>query len=400
MSVAAPQREDHYDPHAHRLVLIHPSPEPALRSPPQREDQYGPGMTTAWALEVSRSDLADTALHELDVPEPGDGEAVLRADRVGLTANNVTYAVLGKSFRYWDFFPATDPGSGRVPLWGFCEVAASRADGVQVGRRLYGFLPMASHLVVRPDRADERGFHDGAAHRAGLPSPYNAYALTTATRRTTSEHEDLQVLYRPLFFTSFVLADFLVDGGAAGAQTVVLSSASSKTAYGARVPAAGAGVRTVGLTSPAKRRFTPRSAATTRSCRTTRCGASSGRPTAYVDCAGSTPLRQELHDHLGSALTLDLVVGCHHQDSSPAGSLSGPPVGVLRADQMRKRTGLGGRADDRFGRRGVFVPAVEQWVDVQVGSGRGDCARLARGAVRRSAPRTGHDALADLGLGG
>ena len=95
-------------------------------------------MTNAWALEVSKSDLSATVLHELDVPEPGDGEAVLRVDRVGMTANNITYAVLGEAFRYWEFFPATSPDFGRVPLWGFAEVVASKADGVEVGQRVYG----------------------------------------------------------------------------------------------------------------------------------------------------------------------------------------------------------------------------------------------------------------------
>ena len=169
-------------------------------------------MTRAWALEVSRTDLADTVLHDVDVPEPAEGEAVLEADRVGMTANNVTYAVLGESFRYWDFFPATAPDHGRVPLWGFCEVTASRAPGVEVGQRLYGYLPTASHLLVRPDRADARGFRDATEHRASLPSPYNAYALTSGDPAYDPAREDLQVLYRPLFFTSFVLADFLVDG--------------------------------------------------------------------------------------------------------------------------------------------------------------------------------------------
>jgi len=54
-------------------------------------------MTSFWALAVARDDLSRTALVAGDVPEIGDGEALLRVDRVGLTANNVTYAVLGES---------------------------------------------------------------------------------------------------------------------------------------------------------------------------------------------------------------------------------------------------------------------------------------------------------------
>jgi hypothetical protein len=94
-----------------------------------------------------------------------------------------------------------------VPLWGFAEVAASQVDGVEVGARLYGYLPTASHLLVRPGRVDARGFRDVAEHRAALPSPYNAYALTTGDPAYEQQREDLQVLFRPLFLTSFLLAD-------------------------------------------------------------------------------------------------------------------------------------------------------------------------------------------------
>src|SRR5438067_8022102 len=98
-------------------------------------------MTESWSLAIDRADLSHTELLHDAAPPVGDGEALLRVDRVGLTANNVTYAVLGDSFRYWQFFP-TRSGWGLVPLWGFAEVAQSRADGVKVGDRLYGVLPV------------------------------------------------------------------------------------------------------------------------------------------------------------------------------------------------------------------------------------------------------------------
>src|SRR3954470_5173156 len=113
----------------------------------------------SWTLSVARADFADTRVVETPPPEPADGEAVLRVDRVGLTANNVTYAVLGEALRYWEFFP-TEAGRGVVPLWGFAEVVESRVDGLAAGVRVYGYLPSGSHLLVRPARVDERGFRD------------------------------------------------------------------------------------------------------------------------------------------------------------------------------------------------------------------------------------------------
>ena len=349
-------------------------------------------MTAAgWALEVARDDLTRTALLEVEVPEPAAGEAVLRVDRVGLTANNVTYAVLGESFRYWQFFPASE-GAGRVPLWGFAEVAASQVEGVEVGARLYGYLPTASHLLVRPGRVDTRGFRDVAEHRAALPSPYNAYALTAGDPAYEQQREDLQVLFRPLFLTSFLLADVLAEQDA---RVLALSSASSKTAYGTAFLLRGGGAEVVGLTSPANVAFTESLGCYDRVLSYDDVSQLAAVPTAYVDLAGSTPLRTALHDHLRSDLVLDLVVGVTHQDGSRAGALAGArPTAFFAPDRMTTRTADWGREglDQRFGdawRR--FAPTAEQWVDVVVSSGaealRDVWLEVLGG---RSDPRTGH----------
>ena len=355
---------------------------------------------TPWALEVDRSSLTTTHLLDLEPPDPGEGEAVLRVDRVGVTANNVTYGVLGEAFRYWEFFPASAPDRGRVPLWGFADVVASRADGVEVGQRVYGYLPPASHLVVRPSRPDARGFRDASAHRAELPSPYNAYALTSGDAAYEADREDLQVLYRPLFFTSFMLADALTDGGLAGARTVVLSSASSKTAYGTAFELADADVEVVGLTSAANVAFTGSLGCYDRVLAYDAVTSlDPAVPTAYVDLAGSADLRARLHEHLGDALTTDLVVGVTHQDSTPAGTLGGVRPQVFFApERMRRRSEEWGRdgLDERFGsawRR--FAPQAEASVDVVVSAGPDGLAAVwAEVAGGTSDPRTGNVVVA------
>ncbi len=353
---------------------------------------HGGGVTTAgWALEVARDDLTRTSLVDADVPEPADGEAVLRVDRVGVTANNVTYAVLGDALRYWQFFPAGE-SSGRVPLWGFAEVVASRADGVGTGQRVYGYLPTASHLRVRPERAGAHGFRDGSAHRASLPAVYNAYLLTTADAAYEPGREDLQVLFRPLFLTSFLLADQLA-GQDAG--VVVLSSASSKTAYGTAFLLHGGDAEVVGLTSPRNRAFTESLGCYDRVLAYDDVPALDAAPTAYVDLAGSTPLRRRLHEHLREDLVLDLVVGVTHRDTGQAGALPGPrPTVFFAPDRVANRTADWGREelDRRFGaawRR--FAPAVEGWVDVTVSSGPGALRDVWLEVLGGgSDPRTGH----------
>ncbi len=106
------------------------------------------------------------------------------------------------------------------------------------GQRLFGYLPPAGHLLVRPASAGDRGFRDASEHRAELPSPYNVYALTTGDAAYRPDDEDLLIVFRPLFLTSYLLADHLADHLADqdyfGAGRLVISSASSKTAYASR----------------------------------------------------------------------------------------------------------------------------------------------------------------------
>ena len=101
---------------------------------------------------VKRDDLRSCRVAASEPIEVGQGQALLRVDCFGLTANNVTYGVMGEAMSYWDFFPAAD-GWGRMPVWGFAEVERSEADGVAAGTRVYGYLPPSSHLLVTPGEA-------------------------------------------------------------------------------------------------------------------------------------------------------------------------------------------------------------------------------------------------------
>lgn len=356
-------------------------------------------MLPFWTLTVGRDDLANSELAETSPPEVGDGQALLRVDRVGMTANNVTYAVLGESFHYWDFFPAS-PGRGVVPLWGFAEVVESATPGVEVGARVFGYLPSASHLLVSPDRPGPGGFRDASPHRAQLPSVYNAYALTTGDSAYEADREELQILYRPLFFTSFMLADKLVDSltdnDGYGAEVFALSSASSKTAYGTAFLLRAAGREVVGLTSPRNVAFTE-----SLSCydRVLPYDAvpklSADRPTTYLDFAGSAALTTALNEHLGSVLVHHAVIGVTHQDASRIGTLTGTrPTVFFAPEQMRRRTVDWGREglDERYAAAWrSFAPVVKGWVDVVVGDGPQELERVWLEVLSgTTAPRTGH----------
>ncbi|MEU7840103.1 DUF2855 family protein [Micromonospora sp. NPDC049114] len=329
-------------------------------------------MADSWTFAVARADLRHTTIADSGEPAPPDGAALLRVDRVGLTANNVTYAVLGDAMRYWEFFPpgprGLGPQWGLPPLWGFADVVASTVTGVEVGQRVYGYLPPAGHLVVRPDRVDASGFRDASPHRAELPSPYNAYRATAGDPVYQADQEDLLILFRPLFFTSFMLADQVVDNDFYGARSIVLSSASSKTAYAAASELYGRGPRLVGLTSPGNVAFTRSLGCYDDVIAYDDIDALDAVATVYLDLSGAPATRAALRAHLGDRLVRDIAVGLTNQtpNAEAAGEVFFAPVQMRKRGRDWGRDGLDRRFTEAWQR---FVPAASGWLDVRVGNG-------------------------------
>jgi hypothetical protein len=336
-------------------------------------------------FEVRRDDLRTTRV--VDDPtsseDLGAGEARLRIERFGMTANNVTYAAMGDAMRYWSFFPASEDGWGRVPVWGFGEVEASEADGVGVGERFYGYFPMAGSLTVQP-RVEGPGFTDAAEHRAPLPGLYNRYVATP----DDAAHPDETLLLRPLFGTSFLLDDLVRSTDAWGAQTLVLSSASSKTAYGlAFILTSGEdGDRpvVVGLTSPGNAGFVEGlglyDRVVTYDALADELGATD-EPVAYVDMSGDATVRGAVHRAVEGRLRHSLAVGATHWDqlSADAGELPGPAPALFFApthlEEMTERLG-GAEVQRRMAEAwDAFIGRVAGGMEVDHGAGPDDVAR-------------------------
>lgn len=170
-------------------------------------------MAEVTSLYTDRKVLEITRVATAPLPELKPGEALLKIRRLAVTTNNITYAAFGDTphLRYWDFFPTGEDGWGQMPAWGFAEVVESTVAGVEPGERFYGFWPVATHLVMQPVRVSQRGFYDGKAHRLELTSAYNQYQRVETDAAYRAEDENYQMLLRPLFITSFMLADFLED---------------------------------------------------------------------------------------------------------------------------------------------------------------------------------------------
>lgn len=326
---------------------------------------------------VRRDDPRQCRIVESRVPEPEAGQAVLRVDSVGLTTNNVTYALLGEAMSYWKFFPAED-GWGRVPMWGFAEVERSSVEGVEEGRRLYGYLPPSSHLLVTPADTGRSGFVDSSPHRAELPSAYHRYVDTATDRFYREDTEAIQMLLRPLFYTSFLIDDQLADDGLVGRGPVVISSASSKTAIAAAYQLSRRdGADLIGLTSPSNAAFVESLGVYGSVVPYGEVESLERAPASFVDFAGDAAVRRGVHERYGEELIHSMAAGITHgaggAEIGGGGELPGPrPTFFFAPDRVRKRGEDWGRAglDERVAEAWhPFCEWTASWLEVLHGSG-------------------------------
>jgi Protein of unknown function (DUF2855) len=327
---------------------------------------------------VARNDLQQCKVIETQLPDAGalpDDALLVKVTRFALTANNITYAVLGDELKYWQLFPAP-AGFGNIPVWGFGEVIASKHPMIAGGERLFGYFPMATHLVIEAADVSKRGLRDAAAHRQGVAPVYNAYARVSGDPAFTGRQGDYQALLRPLFMLSFLVDDFLAENEFYSARSVMLSSASSKTAFGlAHLLHRREGIKVIGLTSASNTDFVK-----SLGCyhevvtydRATSLPADT--PVAFVDMAGNSDLRERLHRHFGAQMKYSGRIGLTHRSSSPdEPQLPGAqPIWFFAPDQIRKRAkewGPGG-IDKRFGVAWTgFAPKLDRWLKVTEGRG-------------------------------
>jgi hypothetical protein len=337
-------------------------------------------------LRVRRDDLTSYELAQGESPREDldDGEAQLVVERFALTANTITYGAMGDQLGYWRLFPAAGDW-GRIPAWGYARVLVSRSPALAEGARVFGLVPMGTHVSVRP-APHPLGFIDAAPHRADLSPVYNLYLAVEG------EGDDTALVMRPLFGTSVLLDLLLSEADFAGAETVVLTSASSKTAYGLAHLLRERPVQTIGLTSAARREWVEGLGlydAVLAYGDTGELAAPGGA--VLVDFAGDAALVRRIHERLGDTLARSILVGFTHR-RAPADEPAMPGVApefFFAPDEMVQR----GRA---LGRRYAeawqgFAPVVERTLRIVRVQGGDGLVRVYRELLEgRADPAVGH----------
>lgn len=271
-------------------------------------------------VQIRKGDLRAARVVDVAPGPLADGAARLRLELFALTANNITYAAMGEgALGYWDFFPGP-PGWGRPPAWGFATVVQSNAPGVFEDSRFYGYFPIGESLDVVPAKAGPRGFVDSAPHRRNKAAVYNHYLNTVADPVYDAAFEPEQAIFRPLYGTGWWAAD-CVHQGRPSPRTVVISSASSKTALATAHQLRRLGdARLVALTSA-------RNVAYVRDTGLYHetlpyegvASIKAEAPAVYLDFLGRNTQTADVHRALGANLVRSILIGATDWGSKPGG---------------------------------------------------------------------------------
>lgn len=345
-------------------------------------------------LLVNRGKFDQSRIEQAPLPELSAGEVLVKTGEFGLTANNVSYALSGDMIGYWKFFPVDGDEWGIVPVWGFAEVIESRCAELPVGSHFWGFLPMASHVVMKPAAITSNSFVDGADHRLPLPELYNRYQRTENDTPELTAAADARSVLFPLCFTGYVLADYLEDNDFFGAEQVIIGSASSKTALGTAYfigQLASRSVKLVGLTSVNNIAFARDidlldqvvgyDVVTVLPSKT---------PSVFVDMSGNGTLISTLHHHFKDNIKASISVGATHWDAPRNREQlpgSAPTFFFAPAQILKRESDWGpGEMNRRIETANLqFLPKLEDMVQIEHHAGaelvKGNYEAMAAGSI-------------------
>lgn len=359
-------------------------------------------LTYIARLLTDKNDLGATYQdNSLESANLDPNQVRLKVDKFALTTNNITYAACGDQIGYWQVFPTGIDGKGAMPVWGFAEVVQSRADKLEEGARIWGFLPIASEVVVEASNVTPRGFVDIMPNRAAVPGIYSRYMRCDSDPQYRRDLEACQAIYRPLFITSYTTVDFVRENYFFGAKRIVISSASSKTAYGIAWSLRDVDMEVVGITSARNRAFVTGLGCYDKVIDYEEIETLPDNvPVLYIDLSSNPSLRERIHVHLGGALMYDCLVGATQGSAFPAvENLPGPApqffFAAERLDQHRAQGTMHAFIDrftaDQLSFFDHVTTSDPAWINISEAHGLTAAAAIIRDlADGRSDPGIGH----------
>ncbi|GAA6170181.1 DUF2855 family protein [Sessilibacter corallicola] len=114
-------------------------------------------------------------------------------------------------------------------VWGYAQIIESNREGFDKGLGFYGWFPMTRYLVWNPDREVVSTQMRVGSENDSVVKAHTMPALDEAELFDLID-PDLYVYLRPMLDVAFALGRTLLENGFKGAQQLVITGASSKTA--------------------------------------------------------------------------------------------------------------------------------------------------------------------------
>jgi hypothetical protein len=308
-------------------------------------------------FEVNKTELQKTQICPLTIQQStAQNEVILKVDKFALTANNISYGITGDTLGYWRFFPTDEHQRedncsvnewGRLPVMGFATVVSSNNDQIELGEKVWGFLPMATHVKILAGRINGSGFSDISPNRDGLSPLYSTFERVKNNPFHSTKNEDFEILVRGLFITSWLVDDFMDDNQYFSASQYLITSASSKTSIALAFAVKKRGkCPSIGITSSTNKQFVESLGCYDQVIsyeEITKLDAEI--PSVLVDMAGGKTTLTDIHCHFTQQLRYSCRIGAtQHNDMLPAdigkdSDLPGAiPTFFFAPTQLKKRT--------------------------------------------------------------
>jgi hypothetical protein len=233
--------------------------------------------------------------------------------------------------------------------------------------------------VIEPGNVNPYGFEDlTPERREGTMPVYSHYEIADSSPSADRSREAQHSLLRGLFTTAFMIDDVIADNDGYGADTVVISSASSKTAImTAHRLSSRDGIRVVGLTGAAHVDFARSLGIYTDVLSYDQAGETPGEKAVFVDIACNPEALSAVHERFADNLMYSMSVGISSQTEAgfraPKAPDQGPhPQMFFAPAQIAKRTedwGAAGLTERLEAGWNEVLEFSDSWLEVEHAQG-------------------------------
>jgi len=304
---------------------------------------------------VGRKEPTKPSIHTFGITSKDqleEGQILVHVVKIVLTANTMTYALAGDhpALKYFGHYEVPEGGPdpaefARTPAWGTGVVVGSKCAAVPEGMRIHGFFTLSSMVVLTPEDITDAGFADAAPNRKDMFGAYKYYTNHEKPyfKDATPDEEDWKMSDGLLFSTGWSMSREaeVVEGEP---KALLLSSASSRTAYGAAFSSKfhDSKLKIIGVTSAGNLEYTKGLGVYDVVITNEDVNTLENEPVAIYDVSGKAALVEALYKHYGKNVLRCALVGMTDPNGASMAGINFDLAGGAAPEQYLMFTAIAG----------------------------------------------------------